>query len=213
MRFKTKLFDIKIDMLFLIVIFVFFLSKVIRNKFSYFFISYLFIVFHESSHMLVASILGKKIDIFNITLFGVNISFKEEHFLIDKNKDYKKEYINNMYIYSVGPISNFALAFMFNKISFVFDINMFLGFLNIIPVYPLDGYNIVRNFLLYIGKIPEETDKIIKKINDILIIILIIIGSIIFILFLNPLLLFFLIYLIIIKKNERFIHDIAKNYK
>ena len=82
MKIKTPLFDIKIDILFLIVMFIFLLYSKVRIFFSSFFICYLFIVFHEASHMLVASIFGKSIESFNISLFGVSITFKKEHYSI-----------------------------------------------------------------------------------------------------------------------------------
>lgn len=196
MKIKTPLFDIKIDILFIIVMFIFFLSDKIRVFLTSFFVCYLFIVFHEASHMLAASILGKSIDTFNISVFGVNITFKENHYsLTVKNKQYLKEIL----VYIAGPISNFLLAILFYKVKLVFDINVFLCFLNLIPIYPLDGYNVLENLLYFFKFKQARVSHIIKVINYCLFLILFVIGLIVLLIIYNPSLILFLLYLILIK--------------
>ena len=65
MKIKTPFFDIKIDIIFIIIMFIFLFSNNIRSFLSSYLICYLFIVFHESSHMFVATLFGKEIEIFN----------------------------------------------------------------------------------------------------------------------------------------------------
>lgn len=58
-----------------------------------------------------------------------------------------------------GPMSNFVLAFLFYLYGAVFGFNLFtqtlvqinlvLGVFNLIPVHPLDGFNVVRGLLPY----------------------------------------------------------------
>ena len=84
MKIKTPFFDIKIDIIFIIIMFIFLFSNNIRSFLSSYLICYLFIVFHESSHMFVATLFEKEIEIFNIGLFGVNIVFKKLHYNLEE---------------------------------------------------------------------------------------------------------------------------------
>lgn len=212
MKIKTPLFDIKIDILFLIVMFIFLLYSKLRMFFSSFFVCYLFIVFHEASHMLVASIFGKRIESFNISLFGVSITFKKEHYSISNKITDKRACIKNILIYLAGPVSNFILAIIFKNIKIVFDINLFLCILNLIPIYPLDGYNILNNILL-LKYDEEKIEKIINIINYIFFIVLFVLGGVSIILLYNPSLILFLIYILIIKNNHIKCKNRLKYYK
>lgn len=212
MKIKTPLFDIKIDILFLIVMFIFLLYSKVRIFFSSFFICYLFIVFHEAAHMLVASIFGKSIESFNISLFGVSITFKREHYSISNKITDRGTCIKNILIYLAGPVSNFILAIIFEKIKIVFDINLFLCVVNLIPIYPLDGYNILKNILLFKYD-EEEIEKIISIINYIFFISLFILGALSIIVLYNPSLILFLIYILIIKSNHIKCKNRLKYYK
>lgn len=211
MKIKTPLFDIKIDILFIVVMFIFFLSQKLRVFFSSFFICYMFIVFHEASHMFIGTILGKSIDTFNISLFGVSVSFNKIRYEV-KRKMNKNYYIKEILIYIAGPLSNFILAIIFKNIGIVFYINIFLGILNLIPVYPLDGYNILKNFLLIKFK-EENVIKAINFVNYVFFSVLLILGIICLILIYNPSLILFLIYLIIIKNSGIKYRNKAKFYK
>lgn len=212
MKIKTPLFDIKIDILFLIVMFIFLLYSKLRIFFSSFFVCYLFIVFHEASHMLVASIFGKSIESFNISLFGVSITFKKEHYSVSNKITDRGTCIKNILIYLAGPVSNFILAIVFEDIKIVFDINLFLGVVNLIPIYPLDGYNILNNILLF--KYDEEKiEKIISIINYIFFIVLFVLGGVCVIVLYNPSLILFLIYILIIKSNHIKCKNRLKYYK
>lgn len=202
MRIKTPFFDIKIDIIFLIVMFIFFLYSKIRAFLSSFFICYLFIIFHEAAHMFVATLCGKEIETFNIGLFGVNIVFKKLHYNLEENNLSKKYLIRDLFIFLAGPLSNLVLAIIFKNIKVVYDINIFLCILNLIPVYPLDGYNIFKNILLL--KLDERnTDKIINIISYIVFLVLFICGILIFILFYNPSFVLFLTYLVILKLSYK----------
>ena len=128
MKIKTPLFNIKIDILFIVVMFIFFLSTKLRDFFSSFFICYMFIIFHEASHMLVGTILGKSIDTFNIGLFGVSITFCKKRYEIKKYTN-KKEHLREILIYIAGPLANFILAIIFKNIRIIFDINIFANYI------------------------------------------------------------------------------------
>lgn len=200
MTIKTPLFNIKIDILFIVAMFIFFLYPNLRLFLSSFLICYMFIIFHEASHMLIGTILGKSIDTFKISLFGVSVSFCKKHYEVKKNIK-KEEFIKEIFIYIAGPLSNFILAIIFKNIRLVFDINIFLGFLNLIPVYPLDGYNILKNFLLIRFK-ETNVEKVIIFSNCIFFLVLFILGIICLVVIYNPSLILFLIYLLIIKNSD-----------
>lgn len=213
MKIKTPLFNIKIDIIFVIFMFIFFISSRARSYFNSFFICYLFIVFHESSHMLVGALLGREIDTLNIGLLGVNVSFKYNHYEKCLKRKTKKGIVSNILIYIVGPISNFILAIIFNNNRFVFEINVFLGILNLVPIFPLDGYNILENVL----KLGIDRDNLIynimNAINYIVIFILLVIGICMIFLSYNPSLFIFLLYLIIIKSANSRRRNKTRYYK
>lgn len=211
MKIKTPLFNIKIDILFIIAMFIFYLSSNLRVFFSSYFVCYIFIIFHEACHMFVGTILGKSIDIFNISIFGVSVSFSRTRYEIN-NKNNINEYIREIIIYIAGPLSNFILAIIFNDIKFIFDINIFLGILNLIPIYPLDGYNILRNLLL-INFEEYKVEKLINLINYIFFTLFFLIGIFNLIIIYNPSLILFLIYLLIIKNSNIKCINNTKFYK
>mgnify|MGYP002528073067 FL=1 len=212
MKIKTPLFDIKIDIIFLIVMFIFFLYSKVRVFLSSFFICYLFIIFHEAAHMFVATLCGKEIETFNIGVFGVNINFKREHYNLENEYTFdKRGLVQNILIFIVGPISNLILALIFKDVKIIYDINMFLCILNLVPIYPLDGYNILKNLLLFKVNY-SKTLNIINILNYILLFILFLYSIFILIKLYNPSLILFLIYLIILKISYRKNNNIAKYY-
>lgn len=170
MKIKTPFFIIEIEWLFLIVSFLFILSGKVRNYLISFFICYLFIIFHELSHMLIASIFGKNIEKFKFSLSGVNIFIQLPRYDVSLNNKNKKENIKNIMIYFAGPISNFVLAYLFQNIKFILEINICLGILNLFPVYPLDGYQILKNVLEI--KAMKYKKIILEMVNIIFILIL-----------------------------------------
>ncbi|MEG2310632.1 MAG: hypothetical protein RSB76_01435, partial [Clostridia bacterium] len=145
MKINTPYFIIEIEWLLIIVIFITILSPKVETTLQPFFVCYLFILFHELSHVFVASIFGKNMDKFKISLSGVCVSFEKRRYEY-KNK-YKKNDIYDLFIYLAGPISNILLALIFRNNILIFQLNMSLAILNLIPIFPLDGYNIFKSLL------------------------------------------------------------------
>lgn len=202
MRIKTPLFYIQVDIIIIIFTFFVIFFKSVRDVLSSYMVCYLFILFHEASHVFVASLFGEVIDTFYIRLCGVSVAFKKERFTT-KTK-YKKEkmfLIKQILIYAAGPISNIVLALIFNNIKMVYDINMFLGILNLIPIIPLDGYNILKNTLLIMFS-NSIVNKILKITNSCLLIIMLFLAIVLLFYTLNPCLLFFIIYVIILTSSK-----------
>ena len=119
---------------------------------SSFYMCYLFILFHELSHVFVGSIFGKKINELKLSISGVSVSFCKEKFSTKVEKG-KFCALKNILIYFAGPFSNLVLATIFHKINMIFEINIFLGIINLMPIYPLDGYHILDNILIVIKNI------------------------------------------------------------
>lgn len=143
MKFRTPFFYVEVEYLFLIFSFICIFSEKMRDYFAYFYMCYLFILFHELSHIFVASLFGKKMEKLKLTLSGVNVKFEREKYILKS----ENEYFHNMLIYFAGPLSNIILAMIFHSNIMIYEINICLGMINLLPIYPLDGYNILKNVL------------------------------------------------------------------
>ena len=185
MILRLNSFFIEIENLFIIVLISFFFSDKIKLFLTSYFVCYLFIIFHELSHIIFASIFGKKIRKLKLSIAGVCVVFN--------NNDGLK-IIKKIIIYLAGPLGNIILALLFRNIDFVFEINIFLAILNLMPVYPLDGYNILNCILTSLNKI-----SYLKSIETFFLSFLLVISIIVFFFFFIPSLFIFFIYVILIK--------------
>lgn len=195
MKFKTPYFILEFEILFILTILITILSSSFRNYFYSYYLCYLFILFHELSHMFIAAILGKEIGNFKFSLSGVNISFKEDY--LNKNNISK---LKDILIYLAGPLSNLILALIFRKSEMIFNINIFLAILNLLPIYPLDGYNILENIISLFFYI-KKCNIIMGFLSNISFTILLILGIIQLITFNSPSIIIFLLYVYILNNN------------
>lgn len=138
MKLKIGFFTFEFEILLIIIFFSSIFSVIIRDMMYSFYMCYLFIIFHEMSHMLVASIYGKEIKAFKFYLSGVSI-------VIDDKIRLKK--FKEILIYLAGPVSNIILCIMFKENKFIYEINMGLALINLFPIFPLDGYNILLTII------------------------------------------------------------------
>lgn len=159
----------------IIVLFVCLLSNVARSYLSNYYICYLFIIFHEFSHMAIAALFGSNVKKINIKLCGLSINLAKRFYGIKA-----------ALIYIAGPLSNLLLAFMFYNIPIVFEINICLALVNLIPIKPLDGYNILNLIS------NSHIEKIISYVSEMM---LLIIGILLMINFCNISIIFLLIYI------------------
>ncbi|MEG2646254.1 MAG: hypothetical protein RSA08_04420 [Clostridia bacterium] len=210
MKFKTQFFTFEIDMILLIIVLVYMLSKKAALFLSPFFMCYLFILFHELSHLLIAAIFNKKINKLKLSLAGVCVGFEKES-IIKKTKT-KLNKIKDIIVYMAGPVSNIILAIIFFRSKQIFEINIFLAMVNILPLYPLDGYNIVSTILsiIYTNDI-KKTKKINLIINKLVYYFVFFIGIAQISISFNPSILIFLFYIFIIKKQEGNANEIYEN--
>lgn len=206
MKIKTPFFLLEIEWIFLIVFFLFLFSAKIKEMLFSFFICYLFIVFHEFSHMLVASILGKEIHSFKITLSGVCIEFERKKYCYLEEKKARIDYIKNIFIYLAGPLSNIVLAILFHQNAMILQVNLFFAFINLTPLFPLDGYHILDNLLCFF-----QVSNVIKKYISyctayFFFFLFFILGMIQFFIMKNPSILIFLLYLFVIRKESQSVY-------
>ncbi|CCZ56438.1 peptidase M50 [Clostridium sp. CAG:1219] len=192
MKIDIKIFKIEIEWIFFTLLIISIFSLKVRGYFASYYVCYLFILFHEMAHILVGSIFGQNVKILKLTTCGVSAVF--ENNILYSNQSY----IKKMLIFIAGPLSNLILALIFRKEVMIFQINMFLAILNIIPIFPLDGYNIVKIMVKNCKK--DYTEYI----SYFLLIILFIFSIIQVMLYKTFTLLVFLVYLFLFKKiNEK----------
>ena len=188
MKFKIKDIEINVEFVAIIVVLLNIIPQCRRYLENYY-ICFLFIIFHELSHVFVSSLFGIKTQKIYVRICGLNISLNK--------KDEKN--IMWLLIYLAGPLSNLVLALLFNKIKFVFSINICLMVINLLPIKPLDGYNIIDIFLRLIRIKKRKSILLITK--YFITISLSIIGLIQLVIFKNPSMILIIMYIFI--QNKR----------
>lgn len=196
MIFKTKILKIEVEAILILVILTSIMSNTVFKFLYYYFACYLFIFFHELMHIFTASILNKKLIKIKFSIAGVCAVFEKE-----KYKENTSNLIKNVCIYLAGPISNLILAYIFKSNTMIKEINIFLAILNIVPIFPLDGYNVLMN-LLKMKFDCNKVNDIINVINNILLFILVIICIYQIKLYINFSLSIFCIYIYILKLTQ-----------
>jgi len=127
-------------------LFVVVLAVAIVGGFGWIAAALLFAVLvHEFSHMLVASLLGVRTDKLRLLPFGAEVSIDCAFLTKDKK----------IWILLAGPIGNIVLAIVLSSLLWLFPqvflvvevliiANAIPGFLNLLPIYPLDGGKILH---------------------------------------------------------------------
>ena len=149
-EFKIREIILEIEYLLLITLLISSISNTIVSFLDKYYICMLFVTFHELSHILVGSLFSKKLSRIFIGISGMTAFFKYDFSIRDRIY-----YIKETIIFLAGPLANILIAYFFNDVKFVFEINIFLAILNLLPIYPLDGYNILKNILYSIGIFPK----------------------------------------------------------
>lgn len=112
-----------------------------------YFLFYLFICIHELSHILVSKLFKLSTYKINFLFLGLNATIKNFNFVTP----YKK-----ILILLAGPFSNlfFALIFYFLNYKTIYISNLCLFIFNLLPIFPLDGGQILFTLLEKNGYIP-----------------------------------------------------------
>lgn len=109
--------------------------------------AFIFIIAHEFFHYLIAKKLGNNILDFKVHVLGATLQI-EDYEGLDLNDE--------IIICLAGPVFNliaggvsFCLYKLYGEVFLlnIFEVNMVLGLLNLLPAYPLDGAKILRAIL------------------------------------------------------------------
>lgn len=203
MKLKFSKVNIEFEIVFIIVFLVFIFSNTIRKILFSFYMCYLFIIFHELAHLTITLLFGKEIENFKFSLSGVCIELKKKRFDLKGNKRLKKENIEEIILYLAGPISNIILAYIFNNNKMICEINIAFAIINLLPIFPLDGYNILDNLLELFSMRLKKREVILEILSNILIFILFFVGIVQLLFLFNPSIIMFSLYVFLIQFNNK----------
>jgi len=136
MNRKTKMFIAEIV-----------LVSIISSYNNIFLLAFLWVMLHELSHMVTASLMGCKFNNVELHIFGARAELLELEEFTDKKK---------LIIYIAGPAFNiimaiglFIIGLKINSyiIQQSINLNIGLAFYNLLPAYPLDGSRIYEILL------------------------------------------------------------------
>lgn len=195
MVIKTRLCNIEIEIMLILAILTSVISNTVFKFLYYFFACYLFILFHELMHILVGSLLDKK-------LIKIKFSISGTCAVFEKEKYFKDTYLKNVLIYLSGPVSNIILAYIFRNNVMIREINTFLAVINFLPIFPLDGYNVLLNLLKLIIN-EKKAYFIIDKIGNMVIILLVVISIYQIMEFKKITMIIFCIYIFVLKITKK----------
>lgn len=149
----------------------------ITKQINDFLIMFLFVLIHEMGHIITGVSLGFKIKRFDITFAGVMIELDT----------YKKDSLLKRIVIDVaGPLVNliFIIVGEIIKSEIIVYSNLLIMILNLLPIYPLDGGRIIRNFLLLKNDFKNTVD-IVNTISNITLFLITLVSSILILYYKN----------------------------
>lgn len=198
---KIKEIIIEIEYILVITLLTTTVSQTAMSYLDKYYVCLLFVIFHELAHVLLGTILGKKLKKVFIGISGMTAFFKYEYIIKTR-----KNYIIDLLVFLAGPVANIVIATIFCNNKFIYEINMFLAILNFLPIFPLDGYNIIKSIgiSLFIQK-KRAVIRVVNCISVVFISILSVICITIFLMYRNISSIIFLIYLLLlnVKNNNK----------
>lgn len=198
---------IRIDLKIFIFIVLFYLTKQIEI----YAMLMIFAILHECGHLIAGLIMGFKPEKINIMPMGLSISFKIP--VENYNKKIEKSNIlsvKKIIIAFAGPIINIIISLIFTFINFNFTevqrlnivyANIIICIFNLLPIYPLDGGRILKQFIK-IKKGIINSLKYTHMIQNVSIIFLTFVSSIAIYYLKNISILIIILYLWILVINE-----------
>lgn len=204
--------EFKIDIKIFLIALVFLLV----NQIYMYILFMIFAIIHECFHLLAGIILGYKVKSIRIMPLGLSIAFNEKE--EEYNAKIKRSNFNNVkkiIMLLMGPISNIVIAFFFMLLNMAIPvyINVLIAIFNLLPIYPLDGGQILNRLsrIIY-GNF--EAYKISNSVNNIIMSILTALASIGLLYTKNIAIIFIIMFLwyLIIKENKKY-KEICKYFK
>ena len=197
--------QIKIDMKILIFVLIFFIT----NQIKIYILLMIFACLHELGHLIFGMILGFKPYLFEIKPIGFSVSFNNA--IEDYNKKIKKGNLlelKKIFVYIAGPMVNILVSFIlyfFNidillKVELIY-LNLILAFVNLLPIYPLDGGRILK-CILCISYGLKKSYIITERVSVVVIVLILFASSILVLKVHNFGLLLIILYLVYIKMIE-----------
>ena len=131
--FRVKGIPVSISLWFLL------LLPMVGFSLSIFVSVFVAVLIHELAHALTAQNLG-------YGAYGINIGLFTGSASVDSDMHPR----DNIRVTAAGPLSNLILAIigLFLGFDTFFYINMFLFIFNILPIYPMDGGHLMKDFLM-----------------------------------------------------------------
>jgi len=173
-----------------------------RGEVSVYIIFFVSILAHELGHFCMAKTLGVSFDKVRIFLFG--FFNRNEKLLGIKNS-------KKILIFLSGPIINFFIAILFSEIKCEYQFlvvftNFFLFLVNLLPIVPLDGGNILICLLRYKFKTSQSL-KFSLSVSKIVLILISVLYSITILMIRNVWILFMIFYLwyLYLQEEHRFL--------
>ena len=147
-------------------IFVFILLFYFTKQIEIYAMIMFFAMIHECGHLLVGLLVGMKPEKFEITPYGLSVSFQ----LIPRDYNKKIRYGNQLelkkiFVALAGPLMNVIIILLVLQMNLNFldtlmilYSNLLLILFNLLPIYPLDGGRITKGILhICLGK--EKAEK------------------------------------------------------
>lgn len=206
---------IRIDLKIFVFIVLFYLTKQIEI----YAMLMIFALLHECGHLIAGLIMGFKPEKINVMPIGLSISFKIP--IENYNKKIEKSNIlsiKKILIALAGPITNMLIALVVIFMNFEFtDVqrlniiyaNVIICMFNLLPIYPLDGGRILKQFIK-IKKGIINSLQYTHIIQNVLMIILTFVSSIAIYYLENISIFIIIIYLWILVLNENKKYSVRK---
>lgn len=189
MKFKIKEISIYIEETIFFTLILMCLFMNINEYLSSYIMCYLFIMFHEFAHILVANI-------FNISI--TKVEFRTLG-MCAKLDNFNRKGLKWICIFLAGPLANLLLAIIFRSNIMIMSINIAMMLINLMPIYPLDGYNILT--IIIDGININNKFKLQRNIEKITYVLIMLIGIIQLVKYGNPSILLLAIYAYIQSKT------------
>lgn len=198
---------IKIDLKVFLLVFAYILT----NKIETFSILFIFMFIHEIGHLFVGMCVGLRPKKIHLTIAGFSIEFIEKEYdnFVIKSKVRLR---NKILVGMGGPIINlfFILIGYLLKVPNIVYANIIIFLINMLPILPLDGGQIIKNILMYKYTL-KTVNKVMIEISKYNLIILTLIFSIAIVYLNNPIIALFIFYLWILYIKEKRKSDIIAN--